>query len=72
MESQIERSTERHYLTLQEAATRLSVSEATLRTWVRNDGLPTLRIGPQTIRVVAEELDTWVDQRAAATGGSRK
>jgi excisionase family DNA binding protein len=57
-------------LNARETATRLRVSEATVRRLARRGELPHLRVGSQ-IRVDATELETWL-RRDVSDDGSRQ
>lgn len=57
-------------LNARETATRLGVSEATVRRLVRRGDLPHLRVGSQ-IRVDAAELEAWL-RRDVPDDGSRQ
>jgi excisionase family DNA binding protein len=57
-------------LNARETATRLRVSEATVRRLVRRGELPHLRVGSQ-IRVDSAELEAWL-RRDVSDDGSRQ
>jgi excisionase family DNA binding protein len=43
------------FLTPQEIATRLKLTEATIWRWIREGTLPAIKIGPKVYRVTQEE-----------------
>lgn len=53
-------------LTLRDAASRVGVSERTLRRRIRDGSLPAVRLGPterHPLRIVESELEEWVFER---------
>ena len=58
-------------LNARETATRLRVSEATVRRLARRGELPHLRVGSQ-IRVDAAELEAWLHRDVSDADGSRQ
>jgi len=50
------------YLTLAQAAQMMGASERSLRTWVKDDGLPALRAG-RDYRFRRESLVQWMERR---------
>jgi excisionase family DNA binding protein len=67
---------ERELLTIPETASRLRVSEKTVRRLVRAGILPAVRVSAGAIRIEADELDDWLDERrthqdAGASSSSR-
>jgi excisionase family DNA binding protein len=60
---------ERHLLSLREVAARLHYSERTIRRLIEQHGLPALQLsGPgSAIRIPADELEDWLEERRAAT-----
>ncbi|HEX3804136.1 MAG TPA: helix-turn-helix domain-containing protein [Solirubrobacteraceae bacterium] len=56
-------------LTVDEVASRLSLSTATVWKMLRAGELPARRIG-RTYRIVPTELEAWLDSRTAAPSGS--
>jgi excisionase family DNA binding protein len=63
---------ERRLLTLRETAARLNYSERNVRRFIECHGLPVLRLaGPgSALRIPADELETWLEQRSTSGGGS--
>ena len=57
--------TRRLALRPREAAEALGVSERTLRAWMRDEGLPYLRVGG-AVRIPVAELGKWMAQRVAS------
>lgn len=45
------------WISLQEAATRLHISEKTVRRWITTGKITAIRVGPRLIRVDAASLD---------------
>jgi excisionase family DNA binding protein len=60
---------ERRLLSLREVAVRLHYSERTVRRLIDRHGLPALQLsGPgSAIRIPADELESWIEERRAAT-----
>lgn len=61
------------YITLAEAAERLSVTERTIRNLIARGQLPGYRLGSRTIRVQPADVDTLlVPIPTAASAGGRR
>ncbi|MGH3864102.1 helix-turn-helix domain-containing protein [Actinokineospora sp.] len=56
------------YLSVGNAAARLSVSEATIRRAIRSGGLAHVRIG-RTVRVAVTDLDAFAAERRVSVKG---
>lgn len=60
------------YLTKTQAAERLQISVRTLEGLIKRGQLPAYRIGPQSVRIDAEELEDYVRARRIAAKPQRK
>lgn len=49
------------YLTIKEAAKLLDVHPNTIRNWIREDKLPSIKIG-RTIRILKSDIPTYARQ----------
>ncbi len=58
----------RPFLTTQEIAELLKVSEATVRTWIHDESLRAVRIG-RDFRVAAKDLEAFLDAHATRPSG---
>jgi excisionase family DNA binding protein len=58
-------------LTLQEVADRLRVSEGTVRSLARHEGLPLIRISARRYLVPEEGLREWLDGRVVSGAAAR-
>jgi excisionase family DNA binding protein len=56
------------YLELKEVADLLGVEPRTVRSYVRRDGLPVVRLGTQTMRFDRDELAAWLSARGSKHG----
>ncbi|HLI68459.1 MAG TPA: helix-turn-helix domain-containing protein [Ktedonobacteraceae bacterium] len=54
-------------LTVSEVAAQLSVHRATVYDYIRNAGLPIVRLNPHAIRIDATDLAVWVNERKEAS-----
>jgi excisionase family DNA binding protein len=45
-----------------EVAKTLGVSDRTLRKWMRDEGLPSFRLG-SVLRIRVSDLEKWIDER---------
>ena len=45
-----------------EVAKSLGISERTLRKWMRDEGLPSFRLG-SVLRIRVSDLEKWIDER---------
>jgi excisionase family DNA binding protein len=52
-----------HLLTVAETAERLRVSERTVRRLIEGGLLPAVRVSAGAIRIGADELDDWLEER---------
>jgi excisionase family DNA binding protein len=50
-------------LTVAEVALRFKVTRRTIDRWIRDADLPHVRVTAGTIRVPADELDRWLEER---------
>lgn len=57
------------YLTVEEVADQLQVSARTIRRWIRDEGLPAIKV-TRAVRVDAEDLSTWLAGRKTPGGSS--
>lgn len=55
------------YLTVEEVADQLQVSSRTVHRWIREDGLPAIKLA-RAVRVDADDLAKWLDGRKTQGG----
>ena len=58
-------------LTAREAATRLSLKEATIYRWIFDKKLGTVRIGTRSIRIPVSEIDRIITEGTTAAAVSK-
>lgn len=51
-------------LTLEEVAERLRVNRNTLRTYIKEKGMPHIRIGKRMIRVDEDAFEAWLEKQS--------
>ena len=57
---------EQTLMTVTEAARQLALSRATMSDMVRAGRIPSVRIGPRTVRIPADGLSRWIAERTVA------
>lgn len=48
------------YLSIRDVARVLSVTVPTVRSWIKRESLPTIKLGPKVIRVERAALAEWI------------
>lgn len=51
-----------NYISIEEAAEYLGVKVPTIRSWIKNKGMPHYRIGGKLLKFKRSEIDAWVKQ----------
>lgn len=49
-----------NYISIEEAAKYLGVKTSTIRTWIKNNGMPFHRVGGKLLKFKRSEIDEWV------------
>ena len=57
------------WMSLHEAAAYLRLSPNTLRTWIRERGLPSVKLSGTVVRIRRADLDVWVEEQAKINRG---
>lgn len=50
-----------NYISIDEAAIYLGVKTATIRSWIKNKGMPSHRVGGKLLKFKKSEIDAWID-----------
>ena len=61
----IDTSSDDRYMSVDEAARYLSISQQTLMRYIRADQIPVHRIGARLLRLQRSEIDAWVQSQCA-------
>jgi excisionase family DNA binding protein len=56
-------------LTVKQLSQRLAISERTVANWIRQRGLPVVRIG-KSVRFVWAHVRAWLDEQTSRGGGN--
>ncbi len=49
-----------NYIGIEEAADYLSVKASTIRSWIKNKGMPHYRVGGKLLKFKRSEIDKWI------------
>jgi len=60
------------WMSLREAAVYLRLSPNTLRTWIRERGLPAAKLSGTVVRIRRADLDAWVEEQAEINRGRQR
>lgn len=50
-----------NYISIEEAAEYLGVKTATIRSWIKNKGMPSHRVGGKLLKFKKSEIDEWIN-----------
>lgn len=49
-----------NYISIEEAADYLGVKTSTIRSWIKNKGMPHYRVGGKLLKFKRSEIDEWI------------
>ena len=49
-----------NYISIEEAADYLGVKASTIRSWIKNKGMPHYRVGGKLLKFKRSEIDEWI------------
>lgn len=55
------------YISIEEAADYLGVKTSTVRSWIKNKGMPHYRVGGKLLKFKRSEIDEWIKCKDNAT-----
>lgn len=56
-----------NYISIEEAAEYLGVKKSTIRSWIKNKGMPHYRVGGKLLKFKRSEIDDWIKCEDNAT-----
>lgn len=56
-----------NYISIEEAADYLGVKTSTIRSWIKNKGMPHYRVGGKLLKFKHSEIDEWIKCEDNAT-----
>lgn len=56
-----------NYISIEEAADYLGVKTSTVRSWIKNKGMPHYRVGGKLLKFKRSEIDEWIKCKDNAT-----
>lgn len=56
-----------NYISIEEAADYLGVKTSTIRSWIKNKGMPHYRVGGKLLKFKRYEIDEWIKSKDNAT-----
>lgn len=56
-----------NYISIEEAADYLGVKTSTIRSWIKNKGMPHYRVGGKLLKFKRSEIDEWIKCEDNAT-----
>ena len=56
-----------NYISIDEAADYLGVKASTIRSWIKNKGMPHYRVGGKLLKFKRSEIDEWIKKEDDST-----
>lgn len=61
-----------NYINIEEAADYLGVKTSTVRSWIKNKGMPHYRVGGKLLKFKRTEIDEWINVGKSAIKDEEK